>query len=447
MPEAATAGGGVIFGLDPLLLSSGLLIATYAALLSEKIHRTIAALLGTGLVVILGLLTQDQAVAAIDFNTIALLTGMMIIVSITRRTGVFEFVAIWAAKRVRAEPRAVLLVLALVTAVFSAFLDNLTTVLLIVPIAMLIADKLKVSPTPFLISQILAANIGGTATLIGDPPNIMIGSAVGLTFSDFLIELGPLIAIVLAATFCVLFLLWRKSLTAEKRDRARVMGFREAESITDGRLLIRCLAVLAAVIAGFIVGEHHGIRPGTTAIFGAAVLMLLSGGGADSKTRSRRLRETFDDVEWPALFFFMGLFVVVGAVEHAGVLELLGHQLMAATEGNVAATTFSVLWLAAMVSAALDNIPFVATMIPLVDSMTPALGGAEAVRPVWWALAVGACLGGNGTLIGAAANVMVAGLGERANTPLTFRRYLAYGLPLMILSIAIATVYFYLVNF
>jgi len=433
----------VLFHLDPMWLSAAILVATYAVLLTEKIHRTVVALLGAGLVILTGLLTQEQAFAGIDFNTIALLTGMMMIVAITRTTGVFEYVAIWSAKRVKADPRGVLVILALVTAVFSAFLDNLTTVLLIVPVSILIAEKLKVPPYPFLISQILAANIGGTATLIGDPPNILIGSATGLTFTDFLFTLGPVVAVILVLLILAIFVLWGTSLKATPEARERVMRFKEADSITDSRLLKKSLIVLGLVIAGFIIGEHYQIRPGTVAMVGATVLLLISSVGRGHKGQAGRLHDTFVEVEWGALFFFMGLFVIVHGVERAGVLSLLGERLIGATGGNPSATAFSTLWLSAVVSAAVDNIPFVATMIPLVESMGPSLGGAEGLLPVWWCLALGACLGGNGSLIGAAANVMVAGLGERFGCPLTFGRFALYGLPVMIFSIVLAHLYIY----
>jgi Na+/H+ antiporter NhaD/arsenite permease-like protein len=439
--------GAVIFGLDPLWLSTFILVVTYAVLLSEKIHRTIVALVGAGLVVVTGVITQDQAIAGIDFNTIALLTGMMIIVAVTRRTGVFEFVAIWSAKRVRAEPFGILIMLSIITAVFSALLDNLTTVLLVVPVALLLVDKLQVSPYPFLASQTLASNIGGTATLIGDPPNILIGSATGFSFNQFLFELGPVALVVFVVALGIFYLIWGKSLNTTEERRNRVMEFRETDSLTDRVLLIQCLTILALVIAGFIIGEHYAIRPGTTAMFGASVLLLVTSLGKDRKGQSTRLRDALEEVEWGALFFFIGLFIVVTGVEHAGLLTMLAKELMRLTAGDPATTAYATMWLAAIVSAAVDNIPFVATMIPLVESMEQGLGGAAMLEPVWWSLALGACLGGNGTLIGAAANVMVAGLSERAGHPIGFVRFLAIGIPVMLLSVAIANVAIYLRHF
>jgi len=434
----------VMFGMDPLWLSTILLIISYAVLLSEKFNRTVVALLGGGLVIITGVVSQNQAIASIDFNTIALLTGMMIIVAVTRTSGVFEFVAIWSAKKVKADPMGILLVLSVVTAVFSAFLDNLTTVLLVVPVALLIVEKLKVSPYPFLVSQILASNIGGTATLIGDPPNILIGSATGLTFMQFLTNLGPVAMLVLIVMVPIFKYMWGDELVASEKDRESIMRFREADSITDVRLLVMSLGVLVLVIAGFIIGEHYHIPPGTTAMFGAAVLLLITSFGLHSEEQTERLHQALLEVEWAALLFFIGLFIIVSGVEHAGLLNILGGALLAFTGGDAAMTAVSTLWLSAIVSAAVDNIPFVATMIPLVHSMQDAIGGAVALEPVWWSLALGACLGGNGSLVGAAANVMVSGMGERAGHPISFMKFLKIGLPLMLLSIVIANAYIYL---
>ncbi|PHS76861.1 MAG: hypothetical protein COB59_10145 [Rhodospirillaceae bacterium] len=434
----------VIFGLDPLWLSTVLLIISYVVLLSERYNRTVIALLGAGLVIITGLISQNQAIAAIDFNTIALLTGMMIIVAVTRTSGVFEFVAIWSAKKVKADPMGILIVLSIVTAVFSAFLDNLTTVLLVVPIALLIVEKLKVSPYPFLFSQIIASNIGGTATLIGDPPNILIGSATGLTFMQFLTNLGPVSVVLMILMVPIFKYLWADELVATEQDKESIMRFREAESITDKRLLIISLSILLMVIIGFIVGEQYHIPPGTIAMFGAAVMVLAASYHLNSEGQAEVLHHALLEVEWAALLFFIGLFIIVAGVEHAGLLNILGEALIEFTGGDPAKTAYATLWLSALVSAAVDNIPFVATMIPMVESMEASLGGAEALEPVWWSLALGACLGGNGSLVGAAANVMVSGLSERAGYPISFFKFLKFAMPIMLMTIVIANIYIYL---
>ncbi len=437
----------VVFGLDSQGLAASIFVLTYAVLISERVHRTIAVLLGAGLMILSGVLDQERAVGGVDFNTIALLTGMMILVGITERSGIFQYVAVKVSKLVRAEPRGILILLATITALFSAFFDNVTTVLLIVPVTLLIVDKLELSPYPFLITEIFASNIGGTATLIGDPPNILIGSAVGLSFNDFLFELGPVVLvihIVMLAIFCAL---WGGKLKTSEACRARVMLFEERDSITDTRLLRQSLSVMGLVIAGFVGAELIGLESGSVALIGAAVLLLLYTFGRSPKQQSEKVEEILGRVEWATLIFFVGLFVVVQGVEATGLLDLLGRQLVAATGGDIQATAFATLGLAAVASAVIDNIPFVATMIPLLQSTTTDLGGHEAMEPVWWALSLGACLGGNGTLIGASANVIVAGFAERAGYPLRFISFMLLAFPLMLFSVLLAGFYLYFRNF
>jgi Na+/H+ antiporter NhaD/arsenite permease-like protein len=431
----------VPFGLDPLWTSTILLIATYAAIMSEKLNRAIVALLGGGLMIALGLLTQEQAVEGVDFNTLALLTGMMLIVAITRRCGVFQYVAIMAAQASRASPAGVLVLLAIVTAVFSAFLDNVTTVLLVAPVTLVICRELKVPPYPYLFAEIFASNIGGTATLIGDPPNILIGSAVGLSFMDFVYALAPVCVLVLALNALAIHLIWGRKLTATPEARARVMALDHKAAITDPRLMKQSVSVIVAVVLAFATARFIHLEAGTIALFGAAILLLLDNLGRSAEAQHERLVESFNEVEWITIFFFVGLFIVVAGVERAGLLHLLANALVDATGGDMTALALAILWASALLSAIIDNIPFVATMIPLIKSMAPALGGDQAIMPLWWALSLGACFGGNGTLIGASANLTVAGIGERAGVPFRFLAFMKLAFPLMLMSILVSHVY------
>ena len=433
----------VLFGLDPLWTSTVLLIATYAAIMSEKLNRAIVALLGAGLMISLGLLTQEQAVAGIDFNTLALLTGMMLIVAITRRCGVFQYVAIVAARIVRASPAGVLVLLAVVTAVFSAFLDNVTTVLLVAPVTLVICRELKVPPYPFLFAEIFASNIGGTATLIGDPPNILIGSAVGLSFMDFVYALAPVCVVVLALNCLAVHLIWGRKLHATPESRARVMALDHKGAITDPRLMKQSVSVIIVVVLAFATARFIHLEAGTIALFGAAILLLLDNLGRSAEAQHERLVESFNEVEWITIFFFVGLFIVVAGVEHAGLLKMLADWLVATTNGDRWLMAISILWVSAILSAIIDNIPFVATMIPLIKNMAPSMGGNEALMPLWWALSLGACLGGNGTLVGASANLTVAGLAERGGVPFKFLTYTKLAFPLMLGSVGVAHVYLY----
>jgi Na+/H+ antiporter NhaD/arsenite permease-like protein len=441
MHASAAHASEVIFGWSPLWVATALFALTYAVIMSEKVNRAIIALTGAGLVILLGVAEQKEAMNAVDFNTLGLLLGMMLIVNITRRSGLFQYVAIWSAKKVGASPWGVMLMMSIVTAVFSAFLDNVTTVLLTVPVTLLITEELKVKPYPYLFAQIFASNIGGTATLIGDPPNIMIGSAVGLTFNDFALNLSPVIVVVLAATMVPLYFIWGRHLHAAAEDRERVMRFSEREAITDVRLLKQSLAVLALVILGFMLQRQIRIEPATIAIFGAAVLLLLDNLGKDAETQSHNVHSALSEAEWITLMFFLGLFVLVYGVEKAGLIHIMAQGLVDFTKGNFPLATVLILWSSAIVSAFIDNIPFVATMIPLIKDLAPAFGGEQAIMPLWWALSLGACLGGNGTLIGASANLVVAGLAGRAGVHFRFVEYLKVAFPLMLISIVISHAY------
>ncbi|MSO69721.1 MAG: hypothetical protein EXQ98_05520 [Alphaproteobacteria bacterium] len=437
-------GAATMFGADPFWLSAGILIVTYVAIMTERLNRAVVALLGAGVMIITGVLSQEQAIRGVDFNTLGLLTGMMIIVAITRKTGVFEYVAIQTARLGGASPARILLLLAVVTAFLSAMLDNVTTVLLIAPVTLSLTRELRVPPYPFLFAEIFASNIGGTATLIGDPPNILIGSLVGISFNQFVIHLAPVVVVVLAVQCLMIHVLWGRSLHATAEDRARVLALNAGETIKDRTLLKFSLGVTAAVVIAFVLARLIHLEPGTIAMLGAAVLLMLDNYHRRAEEQTHGVHESFTQVEWITIFFFVGLFIVVAGVEHSGVLAWFADHLTAATGGAQDTTAYAVLWVSAVLSAVIDNIPFVATMIPVIKSMAPAMGGPEQLMPLWWALSLGACLGGNGTLIGASANLTVAGLAERAGVPFRFLTYLKYAFPMMLVSIAIAQVYVWL---
>ena len=436
----------VLFGLNPMWVSSLLLIATYALIITERLNRSIIALLGAGLMIVFGVLDQGEAIKGIDFNTIALLTGMMVLVSIARRSGMFEYLAIWSAKRGRAEPWLMLLILAVTTAVLSAFLDNVTTVLLIAPVTLSVTRRLDVPPYPFLFAEVLAANIGGTATLIGDPPNIIIGSAAHLSFNDFVVNLTPVIIVVMAVQAAATHLVWGAKMRAMPEARARVMALDERHAITDWPLLRASLAAIGSVLAAFVFAKPLRLEPGTIALLGGAALMFLHNieHHREIEKQTAKVTATFNEIDWITIFFFVGLFVVVHGLDVTGVLQYLSRQVIAATGGDLAATAYVILWASAFLSAIVDNIPYVATMIPLIKSMAADFGGPDKLLPLWWALSLGGCLGGNGTLIGASANLTVAGIAERNGIPFGFWIYTKYAFGLMVLHVAICHLYLWL---
>ncbi len=407
-----------------------LFLIVYASIISEKIHRTVLALCGAALLVLVGVLDQHEAVSFIDFNTIGLLFGMMVIVGITRKSGVFEYVAIKAAHSTGGDPVKTMIALSVVTAVASAFLDNVTTVLLVVPVTISICKALEVNPIPMFVAEILASNIGGTATLIGDPPNIMIGSATGLGFMDFVINLTPVVIVILIVTLFLLKLIYQKGLKTTDENKAKLMAMDPDEAIKDRTLLKRSLTVIGIVILGFMSHQYLHLESATIAIAGAALLMLISREDPE---------EALLTVEWATLFFFVGLFILVGGLEKVGIIEELAREAVKVTQGNVTLTAMLVLWFSAIASAFIDNIPFVATFIPLIQEMGQI--GNMNIGPLWWALSLGACLGGNGTIIGASANVIVSGIAYREGHPITFIGYMKIAFPLMLVSIVISTIY------
>jgi len=418
-------------------LAVSVFMVAYALIVSEKVHRTVVGLAGAVMMILLGILSQETAIQHIDFNTLGLLIGMMIIVNITSETGLFNYLAIWAAKKVKAEPIQLLLALSTLTAICSAFLDNVTTVLLTVPVTFSITSQLKISPLPFLMAQIMAANIGGAATLIGDPPNIMIGSAVKeLTFMAFITNLTAICAVVFLVTIGLLILIYRKDLHTTADLKAKVMRLNEKSQISHLVLLRKCLGALALTILLFVLHSMLHIETATAALTGACFLMLLTIG-----TDEVLLTKIFSRVEWLAIFFFAGLFVLVGALVETGVIKMLAAEAVKLTNGNLTATAMLILWMSAIASAFIDNIPFVATMIPLIKDMGTM--GITDLTPLWWALSLGACLGGNGTLVGASANVVVASMAAQRGHKISFLKFMAIAFPLMLVSILLCSVYIY----
>jgi Na+/H+ antiporter NhaD/arsenite permease-like protein len=413
-----------------MILSLILFIVTYALIVTEKINRTAIALFGAVLMVVFQTISQEEAFEHIDFNTIGLLIGMMIIINVLKNTGIFQYIAIRAAKFSKGDPWKILLLFSIITAISSALLDNVTTILLIVPVTFVITDTLKINPIPFLISEILASNIGGTATLIGDPPNLMIGGATDLGFLDFLLNLGPIVVVILIVTMFMLKRIYKSGMSVKSKDVTTLMQFNEAKSITNRPLLVKCLLVLGLTLIGFLSHQLIGLESATVALFGATLLLVIS--KVDPE-------EVLLEIEWSIIFFFAGLFVLVGALEVNGIIDRLAEGMLDLTKGDLTMTVLLVLWVSAVASSFLDNIPFVATMIPLIHSFS-SLANLDA-NPLWWSLALGACLGGNGTLVGASSNVIVAGMLHKNGHKLSFMNYFKIGFPIMIISIIVATAY------
>lgn len=408
-------------------------LVAYGIIISEKFNRTVVALLGAVLMVIFHIFNQEEALKFIDFNTVGLLIGMMIIVNILKRTGIFQYVAIKTAKLSKGSPWRIMVYFAVITAISSALLDNVTTILLIAPVTFVITETLGLNAIPFLLTEVFSANIGGLATSIGDPTIIMISGATGLSFTDVLFNLGPVVLVIFTILLLILKFIFNKQLHISEENKNKVEEFDVSKAITDPTLLRKSGVILLLTIAGF--ASHHalGIESATIALLGAGILLLI--GKVD-------VEEVLEEVEWPTIFFFMGLFVMVGALETVGVLEVLASGLINLTGGSVVITSLLILWVAAIASAFLDNIPFVATMIPLILNIGEMTG--MDTTPLWWALALGACLGGNGSIVGASSNVIVSGMLHKKGYKLSFGDFLKIGFPIMIVAVAISTVYLFI---
>lgn len=398
-------------------------------IITERVHRTAAAMAGAVVLILTGVMSADKALSYIDFNTIGVLVGMMIFVAIVRRSGMFEYIAVRAAKAVHGDPWKIMVAFTLITAVLSAILDNVTTVLLVGPMSIAIARMLKIDPVPFLMGQILASNVGGTATLIGDPPNIMIGSAAHLSFMDFLDNTGFVVLFILAVLILLMKIVYEKKIELGTVDTGAVENLDPSKSITNRALMKKGIIVLICVIVGFMFHDKLGIESSVIALTAAAVMLII--GRED-------VNEAIQDVEWTTILFFMSLFVVVGGLTETGIIKELASKIIDATDGHPMVTMLVLLWASALLSSILDNIPFVATLIPLILAMQA--DGMD-VTSFWWAISLGACLGGNGTMIGASANVVLSDISTKHGYPITFKSYLKVGMPFMLLSIVISTVF------
>jgi Na+/H+ antiporter NhaD/arsenite permease-like protein len=414
-------------------------VVAYILIATEKVHRLMAALGGAAVLLAIGVVGSDDAFysheTGIDWDVIFLLLGMMIIVGVLRKTGVFEYVAIWAAKRAGGSPLRVMILLVLITAVASAFLDNVTTVLLIAPVTLLVCDRLGVSPVPFLIAEVLSSNIGGAATLIGDPPNIIIASRAGLTFNDFLVHMAPIIVVELIVFTLILPLLFRGSFTADPSRIEGIMALNEREAIRDPRLLIKCGVVLLGVFVGFVGHSVFHVEPSVVALLGAGVLVLISNLNA---------KDYMASVEWETLLFFAGLFIMVGALVKTGVIGNLAGWAADATGGDALLAVMLILGVSALLSGVIDNIPYVATMSPLVQQLAAGVADPSQSQALWWSLALGADLGGNMTAVGASANVVVLGIAARAGSPISFWEFTKKGSIVTVITILIAAPYLWL---
>jgi len=414
--------------MNPVWLAGGVFLITYALIVTERVHRTVAALLGGVTMILLGIVSQEQAFNAVDWNVIFLLAGMMAIANVLRETGLFQWIAVQAVRLGRGDPFRILVILSLVTAVTSALLDNVTIVVLVAPVTLFVAARLKVSPMPYLIAEILAANIGGTATLIGDPPNILIGSAAGIDFLAFAANMTPISLLVLIVFIGLARIMFRKDLQVAEGHALDVESLDTAGLITDHQLLRKALIVMGGVILGFLVHGALHLEPATIALAGATVLMLW--GRSDP-------HHVLGEIEWTTLFFFIGLFFTVEAVVEVGIIEAVAQAALSLTSGDLTLTSMLLIWLSAIASGIIDNIPYTAVMIPVVES----LGQSMPVEPLWWSLALGADFGGNATLVGASANVVVASLAERSGYRIRFGTFLRYGVITTLMSLSLASLY------
>lgn len=411
------------------IISIVVFVAVMALVVSEKIHRALAALLGAVVLLVIGIIDFNAGMESIDFNTLGVLCGMMMFVAIVKESGLFEFVAIKSAKACKGNPWLIMIAFAVITAVFSAFLDNVTTVLLIGPMTIMLCKTLDINPVPFLLVEIMMSNIGGTATLIGDPPNIMIGSEAGLSFAQFIMVNAPIVVVIMVVLLVIFRFMYGRHLVVDEKNRLNIMELSAEDAIIDKALFHKSVVMIVLVAIAFMLHGVFNLETSVIALTAAAVIILISG---------RDIEVAIEGIEWGTIGFFLGLFMVVGGMEHTGVIEMLGNAIVDAAGGNVVLMMIVILWASAILSSILDNIPFVATMIPII--MVMEASGID-VYPLWWALSLGACLGGNGTLVGASANVVLSGIANKEGYNITFMSFTKVAFPLMLVTVALSTIY------
>ncbi|MEE0043851.1 ArsB/NhaD family transporter [Ellagibacter isourolithinifaciens] len=411
------------------IISIVVFVAVMALVVSEKIHRALAALLGAVVLLVIGIIDFNAGMESIDFNTLGVLCGMMMFVAIVKESGLFEFVAIKSAKACKGNPWLIMIAFAVITAVFSAFLDNVTTVLLIGPMTIMLCKTLDINPVPFLLVEIMMSNVGGTATLIGDPPNIMIGSEAGLSFAQFIMVNAPIVVVIMVVLLVIFRFMYGRHLSVDEKNRLNIMELSAEDAIIDKALFHKSVVMIVLVAIAFMLHGVFNMETSVIALTAAAVIILISG---------RDIEVAIEGIEWGTIGFFLGLFMVVGGMEHTGVIEMLGNAIVDATGGNVVLMMIVILWASAILSSILDNIPFVATMIPII--MVMEASGID-VYPLWWALSLGACLGGNGTLVGASANVVLSGIANKEGYNITFMSFTKVAFPLMLVTVALSTIY------
>ena len=411
------------------IISIVVFVAVMALVVSERIHRALAALLGAVVLLVIGIIDFNAGMESIDFNTLGVLCGMMMFVAIVKESGLFEFVAIKSAKACKGNPWLIMIAFAVITAVFSAFLDNVTTVLLIGPMTIMLCKTLDINPVPFLLVEIMMSNIGGTATLIGDPPNIMIGSEAGLSFAQFIMVNAPIVVVIMVVLLVIFRFMYGRHLAVDEKNRLNIMELSAEDAIIDKALFHKSVVMIVLVAIAFMLHGVFNLETSVIALTAAAVIILISG---------RDIEVAIEGIEWGTIGFFLGLFMVVGGMEHTGVIEMLGNAIVDATGGNVVLMMIVILWASAILSSILDNIPFVATMIPII--MVMEASGID-VYPLWWALSLGACLGGNGTLVGASANVVLSGIANKEGYNITFMSFTKVTFPLMLVTVALSTIY------